>query len=525
MTVTVGTLEAGEAAKARGAFYTPSGLTEFLARWAVRTADDVVLEPSAGDGAFLRPLLDRFTELGRVDAKDRILAIEREEAEAAKSRLLAPAVEVRAVDFFDLDPAEMRRFTAVVGNPPYIRYHGFTGDDRAKGLARAAAQGVSLSRLASSWAHFVVHAAGFLEDEGRLALVLPAELLHTDYAAPVREFLTGRFSSVTVVAFDRSVFRSAQVDAVLLLASNDGPTGFQVARVKDEVALSALELSSREGAAASPRWSSSVIPDAGTVYADALASGAGQALGTLAHVDIGFVSGANDFFVLSRANAAELGLPDNTLIPALRRPSDVPGLVVRDQEVHVLLHLPKDGALDDATLRYLRHGEAQSIDQRFKCRARRPWYAVPLPKRTPDAFLPYMHHLAPRLIPNSLGARNSNLLHGVALKPDAPPADALSVAMASSLTLLSAEIEGRAYGGGVLKLETKEAERLIVPAAHNLRGLEAHLPEIDILVRTGELERAALIVDALLGLPHDRLWAGYSLLRARRLGRKRRSAV
>ena len=33
----------------------------------------------------------------------------------------------------------------------------------------------------------------------------------------------------------------------------------------------------------------------------------------------------------------------------------------------------------------------------------------------------------------------------------------MAVAMASSFTLLSAEIEGRAYGGGVLKVETREA--------------------------------------------------------------------
>ncbi len=38
---------------------------------------------------------------------------------------------------------------------------------------------------------------------------------------------------------------------------------------------------------------------------------------------------------------------------------------------------------------------------------------------------------------------------------------ALSASMLGSATRLSAEIEGRAYGGGVLKLETKEAERVL----------------------------------------------------------------
>ena len=131
---------------------------------------------------------------------------------------------------------------AVIGNPPYIRYHGFFGEDRRKGLARARGQGVELTDLASSWAHFVVHSTGFLGPEGRLALVLPAELLHTDYGQPVRNILMRRFGSVIVVAFDRVVFPDAQVDAVLLLASNDDRLGLRVIRITDERDLTAVDV-------------------------------------------------------------------------------------------------------------------------------------------------------------------------------------------------------------------------------------------------------------------------------------------
>ena len=132
-----------------------------------------------------------------------------------------------------------------------------------------------------------------------------------------------------------------------------------------------------------------------------------------------------------------------------------------------------------------------------------------------------MHHFGPRLIVNPHGARNSNLLHGVALKPNAPHVAALAVAMASSLTLLSAEIEGRAYGGGVLKLETREAERMLVPRVSDPQPLIELLPDIDQLIRVGEFERAALVVDQVLGLPHEELWRAHDILRKRRLGRRR----
>lgn len=517
------TAETPEEIKARGAFYTPPQLTSFLASWALRSAGDRVLEPSCGDGAFVAALASRFAELGVRAPGPQLLAIERDAAEATKSRALAPTVDVRTLDFFDLDPGDIDPIDAAVGNPPYIRYHGFTGADRARGLERATAQGVNLTQLASSWAHFVIHAASFLKPDGRLALVLPAELLHTDYGAPVREYLMRRFSSVVVIAFDHMVFADAQVDAVLLLASHDDDHGIRVIRLRDERALVEAELAplidQRRGTDA--RWSASVDLDAGRVYEDALTELRPIRLGEIASVDIGFVSGANDYFVLSPDRAQELRLPASVLLPTLRRPSDVPGLVTRDDEVHLLLNLNGEPILDRAIRNYLAYGESIGISQRYKPRSRKRWYAVHLPTRRANAFLPYMSHHGPRVIVNGHNARSTNLLHGVSFGPEAPPPEALAVAMASSLTLLSAEIEGRAYGGGVLKLETREAERLVFPRLNSslVARLEDAHAEADAYIRAGQIKDASILADQMLGIDHAALWRAYSVFRDRRLTR------
>ena len=39
--------------KARGAYFTPPEITQFIAGWAVRSATDIVLEPSCGEAGFL----------------------------------------------------------------------------------------------------------------------------------------------------------------------------------------------------------------------------------------------------------------------------------------------------------------------------------------------------------------------------------------------------------------------------------------------------------------------------------------
>src|SRR6185295_18716215 len=103
-------------------------------------------------------------------------------------------------------------------------YQSFTGLSRAKALAAALSQGVRLGGLASSWAAFVIHAASFLKPDGRLGLVLPAELLSVNYAAPIRSYLMRRFASVRLVVFEELVFPDVLEEVVLLLAEGEGPT-------------------------------------------------------------------------------------------------------------------------------------------------------------------------------------------------------------------------------------------------------------------------------------------------------------
>jgi adenine-specific DNA-methyltransferase len=518
-------VETAEAAKARGAFYTPHELTRFLANWAVRASGDRVLEPSCGDGAFVDAIVERFQQLGVVQPGDRLLGVEREPAEADRARSLAPGADIRSLDFFDLEPATTAKVDVAIGNPPYLRYHAFTGGERRKALARAQAEGVELTRLASSWAHFVVHASAFLKETGRLALVLPAELLHTDYGQPIREYLLRRFPSVVVVAFDQMVFPQAEVDAVLLLGSHDAKTGLQVVRVKDESALATLDLHAGASIANGQpraRWSSAIDPAAGQVYAEAIARNRAWRLGDLASVDIGFVTGANGFFMLSEGEARERDLPRDVLAAAVRRPRDVPGLEATAGELTWLLDLAGRESLDPATQRYLAEGVARGVPGGYKCRGRKPWYAVPIPKQRPEAFIPYMAHLGPRLITNGLGAKSTNLLHGVSFRAGAPPVRALSVAMCSSLTLLSAEIEGRAYGGGVLKMETREAESLRIPAINRQAAdlLEDRFEEVDQLIRDRNVAKASELVDRILDVDHQAVWNAYLVFRSRRLGRR-----
>jgi hypothetical protein len=165
---------------------------------------------------------------------------------------------------------------------------------------------------------------------------------------------------------------------------------------------------------------------------------------------------------------------------------------------------------------------------------RAPWWRVPI-VRVPDLFLTYMDHDRPRLVTNAARVRHLNSLYGVALAPAARRLgrDLLPLASLNSATLLGAEMVGRSYGGGLLKLEPNEADRLPVPAPAVVRAAAAALRgirrEVDAALVRGELARAVELVDRVLlveglGLAPgslDPLREARELLFARRAARSR----
>ena len=245
MTASVVAADSSAARKARGAFFTPPTLCRHVVEWAVRTADDDILEPSCGEAAFLLAASERLGELagsnrrsaGQLDG----IEVHKESARHAEAVVCAAGhtAKVRVGDFFTFAPTAA--YDAVIGNPPYVRYQDFSGIPRARAREAALRAGVALTALASSWAAFTVHAALFLKRGGRLGLVLPAELLTVNYAAEVRRFLMERFARVRLVLFTERVFPGVQEEVVLLLADGygDGPAGhceLHQARTADDLA-------------------------------------------------------------------------------------------------------------------------------------------------------------------------------------------------------------------------------------------------------------------------------------------------
>ncbi len=529
--------------KARGAFFTPPQITRYLADWAVRAPDDAVFEPSAGDAAFLVAATERLRRLGAEHPALDGVEIHPASVATARRRVTEAGgtARVRTADFFDIAPTPT--YSVVLGNPPYIRYQDFRGSQRAQSRRAALKAGVTLSALASSWAAFTVHAALFLRPGGRMALVLPAELLSVNYAAAVRKFLFDQFASVELVMFDEQVFPGAEADVVLLLADGfgAGPSGHAVIhRARNAEALTS-ELVQRHWSPVDPadKWVSGLIGNRPVEILHGLHDdGRFSTLEEWGDTTLGMVTGNNGFFALSPARVSELRLrPADLLTLSPPGSGHLRGLTLSTNQLAALgadgrsVHLFRPtGRLSAPAQRYIEAGHAAGVHLAYKCRVRTPWYLVPLVKPA-DLLLTCMNADTPRLVTNRAAAHHLNSVHGVYLRDEvaALGRDLLPLAALNSVTVLHAEMVGRAYGGGVLKIEPREADRWLVPApeliAARATELRAARRTVAALLGRGKLLDAVSVIDDALDLATDleSVQAARHSLASRRAVRSRRA--
>lgn len=503
--------------KARGAFFTPPQISSFLTDWAIRSQCDRVLEPSCGDAAFLLPAAARLAGLGAKNLISQLYGVDIHPPSvlAAQSKLVESGytASVECRDFFDLQPEQ--KFDVVVGNPPFVRYQDFAGAARSKSLRAALAGGVRLTSLASSWAAFTIHASSFLNDGGRLGLVLPAELLSVKYASEVRRFLLSRFASVKLILFEQLIFPGVLEDIVLILAEGRGAAShFEVYQARDANGLSTMDTSLQQEfrPVNDEKWTPALIPaDALEAYRQITTAEGFSRLIDWGNTYLGSVTGNNNFFTLDLNTLRKWGLSEKDVTrispPGSRH---LRGLTfgrrawdeLSKEGAHCFLFTPNNKP-SKAAQAYISFGEKAGIHKAYKCSVREPWWNVPMVEQ-PDLFFTYMNHDRPRLIANEAQTSILNSLYGIKLHKGMKKLGraTLPVACLNTVTLLGSEVVGRTYGGGLLKHEPREADLLPVPSNATLSIVQDDLmllkPQLSIALRQNDLLRAVEMVDAVI---------------------------
>ncbi len=450
--------------KATGAYYTPDAVVRSLVSWAARKESDRLLDPACGDGRFLT-------------VHSNSVGVEQDPEACGTVHERSPGSLIHQGDFFSWATVTHERFECAAGNPPFIRYQRFTGEVRDAAQRLCEKHGASFSSLSSSWAPFLVATASLLKPGGRMAFVVPAEIGHAPYAAPVLEYMTKRFDRVQVIAVRDKLFPELSEDCWLLYADGFGGSTRQV-RFTPLEHFTFCARPPRGGLAVSldewKQWNGRLRPflvsaEARELYTIAADSRRTRRLGDIARVGIGYVTGANDFFHLRPSTADRLGVPRRLLHPAVRNGKSLAkGCVdqaclkswLAADEPIMLLRLSPESDVPVSVRKYLDSSAGRDARETYKCRNRNPWYAVP-DVTVPDGFLSYMSGEGPKLVSNGAGCVGTNSVHVVHLT-NGMSMDRLMKLWAEPLTALSCEIEGHPLGGGMLKVEPREAARVML---------------------------------------------------------------
>lgn len=453
--------------KLSGAYFTPPALAEALACWAIRNEDDRLLDPSCGDGRFIA-------------AHSNSVGIEQDPKSAQAAIAAANWALVHEGDFFQWADATPERFECAAGNPPFIRYQNFKGEIRRKALAICARAGAQFTGLSSSWPLFLVATANLLKRGGRMAFVVPAEIGHAPYAAPLLDYLVDNFSTVHVIAVREKLFPQLSEDCWLLYTDGFGGHTAEIRLSSvDRFEWSARPPSHFQRITVSDwrtHWNRRlrpflVPPRLRDFYIEVSRAAGSRRLGEFATVGIGYVSGDNDFFHLRPSDADYLGIPEKFLHPTVRNgralpinqitPQTVQGWRRADKQM-LLLRLRRGDELPASVKKYLDSSAGRAAREGYKCRNRAPWYSVP-DVQVPDFVLTYMSGRTARLVRNNAGVTCTNTVHSVRIR-DREVARQSLPAWGAPLVQLSCELEGHPLGGGMLKLEVREAERVLFPA-------------------------------------------------------------
>ena len=532
-------IEFESAQKLRGGFYTQPAISSFLVRWIKVSKPMSILEPSCGDGAFLKAI-----EEAKIACVKHITACEinEEEANKAAARTGLP-VKIQKTDFLRWHLSCVQNevgFDAVVGNPPFIRYQYLPTEQQLLSERIFGQLKLPFTKHTNAWVPFVLASLRMLRPGGRLAMVIPSEILHIPHAQSLRRYLAEQCGRILILDPEEIWFDDTLQGTVLLMAekkrdSAEKSQGVAIIPVKSRGALiddpedyfqNAIYTN---GTTIEGKWMPVFLSlRERALLADLKGHRDVKRFIDIASVDVGIVTGANKFFLVPDSTVSEFAL-QHWAHPMFGRSNHVKGLVYSDSDhkVNKETGLPANflwfedeefEKLPKNVISYLEQGMEQNLHTRFKCRTRMTWYKVPSVYSTPVAMLKRAHHY-PRLVLNCAGAYTTDTAYRI--RPIDINPEALVFGFVNSLTCLTAEMEGRHYGGGVLELVPSEIERLLVPV---IKATSAELKAADKRYRgTANVSEFLQMQDSLilgkLGISHndqESLHRAWSKLRDRR---------
>lgn len=530
--------------KLRGAYYTPRKLANAVVRLFASENIDTVLEPSCGNGVFLDSLNETslFEKISTIDAVE----IETSEAKKVFDKYKSiPQVNVINQDFFDFykEVLDKKTYDLILGNPPYIRYQYLKETQRDCQAQILTSHGMKSNKLINAWVAFMVACVQLLSENGKIAFVIPAEILQVGYAEDLRLYLANHLAKITLITFEQLVFPNIEQEVVVFIGEKGNTEkGIRIMEINDLGEFDALDLASNDFQPVQhvkEKWTKYFISGNEIHLIQQLRSDKRfSKFSKYGIINIGITTGNNNYFSITEKIADRYQLEAATL-PLIGRSSHAHGIYFTETDWNLNKSTGKPASLvrfpdtpyedyPQGYKDYIKTGETNNEHVGYKCSIRDRWYIVPS-VWVPDAFFLRRNNLYPKFVLNRCGAVSTDTMHRIKFNDDVEPENIL-LAYYNSISFAFTEICGRSYGGGVLEILPGEMGNILLPEIPHIPPAfrDELLKEIDRVVRNGDnIEKALDLVDRevlvkLLGIDADicsQCRGIWKKMQKRRLGR------
>lgn len=463
--------------KQTGSYYTPKIIADFVVDNLAKRLNGKslsILEPSSGDGIFINAIYNHQSFSKKIK---KVIAVEKEETEIEKVRLITKSKTLKAVnaDFLEFQHNNKETFSLVVGNPPYFKKNLLTKEQT--NLSKQIFKNANLSYKSAKniWATFLVRCISFTNKTGILALILPSDLKQVSFAKELRELLIKEFERVELITFNELVFKDCKgQDTILLIAErkskNKGVFTFDINSI-DDLPKSGVDFK-KENREANTKWNHEHLSTDEFSFLNNINKQL-QPISYYANAKPGVVTGANSYFIVDEKTLKHYQLKKFAK-PIIQKGIYVNGSVTFSKEdfenlkldgkpTHLIfINSDNDKSLSKLNQSYLSLEETKELQERYKLRIREFWYQIPNVSKPPEGLFFKRSHNYPKLLKNEAQVLSTDAAYYVDMK-EKFEINNLVYSFYNSFTLAMAELTGRYYGGGVLELVPSEFKSLSIP--------------------------------------------------------------
>lgn len=450
--------------KTFGQFFTHPKVADFMVQWVAGSGNPHVHDPGFGLGAFY----DAASKYGiRLTASE----IDPEVLNYWQNANPNDNIDIYREDYL---LSWGRTFGNIVCNPPYMRFQKFK--NRSLVFDRFTQElGIRLSGYTNSASAFLVKSLSELESSGRMAYIMPLEFLNTGYGTRVKERLTNGAHLAAIISLDceKEVFPDSITSIGIILY--DSSSKFSHVKFFTAKSIESLDSILDEYPISEIPYNRLFPGDKWLAYFEddsvSVSNENSTTLDYYGRFTRGIATGANEFFVLRRSDAARLELDDSDLTRTITRSSQIRKPFFTDNDHSNLMRSDEpallfspNGSLSDKSRNYIRFGERQGFHQRFLTNSRTPWYKTE--SRVPSPLLLGVFARGKfKIVRNKSSALNLTCFHG--FQPNLSGLkylDHIFLYLSSAIGQKIISLSMRRYGDGLNKFEPNDLNSASVPS-------------------------------------------------------------